>query len=519
MIDDSPVPDAIASRLEKAWAIARERGGKLLSADVPNAMMPLSWECAEGHRWSTTLQKVKTGTWCPNCAGICRLTIEDMRFLAAERSGKCLSTEYVNNATPLQWRCFECHEWWAKPGAIRRSWCPFCARTRKLEIRDLRRIARSRGGILLSTEYVNCNEPLQWRCGAGHVWAAAAKSVKASGFKKGSWCPLCPRRNKGRAFRLSIEEMQQIARTRGGACVSKVYFNSNTHLIWRCSEGHEWEAKPSCVKYGTWCPVCAGAQKLTLEDLSKLAAERGGKLLSKEYVDSKTDLTWQCSLGHQWQAAASRVKYGTWCPVCGGTSALSIEEMRELALSRGGECLSKRYVNNITPLKWRCALGHVWFAVASMVKPSGFQEKGTWCPVCTKVPKYTLEEMRQLAASRGGKCLSNKYINGSTPLKWLCAKGHSWSATQNSVQPSGKSKGTWCSVCAVEAKRLTIEDMRALASARGGACLSLKYGNSRTPLRWRCAEGHEWSAKPNHVRPYGQQQKSSWCPICAGRHS
>ncbi|WP_373322126.1 zinc-ribbon domain-containing protein [Paraburkholderia adhaesiva] len=43
---------------------------------------------------------------------------------------------------------------------------------------------------------------------------------------------------------------------------------------------------------------------------------------------------------------------------------------------RTGECLSERYVNNETKLRWRCAKGHEWEAVPASVI------KGSWCPQC-----------------------------------------------------------------------------------------------------------------------------------------
>ena len=244
--------------MDEAQQIARARGGVCLSHAALSGGSRLKWQCAEGHRWTAKLYKVKYGNWCPRCAGRAPLSLADMQRLAAERGGKCLSAEYVNNHTRLQWRCSEGHEWWARPYDIRRTWCPHCAHTVKLEIADLRKIARSRGGTLLSTIYVNGREPLSWRCRAGHVWQASASYVKPNGFHSGTWCPLCPRRMKGRPARLSIEEMQEIAQQRGGKCLSSTYVNGSTKLKWRCAEGHEWEAKPMFVKAGTWCPACAG---------------------------------------------------------------------------------------------------------------------------------------------------------------------------------------------------------------------------------------------------------------------
>ena len=54
---------------------------------------------------------------------------------------------------------------------------------------------------------------------------------------------------------LSMEEMQQIAESRGGKCLSTKYVNAKTPLIWQCIEGHTWEAQPDNVK-NQKVPLC-----------------------------------------------------------------------------------------------------------------------------------------------------------------------------------------------------------------------------------------------------------------------
>ena len=54
-----------------------------------------------------------------------------------------------------------------------------------------------------------------------------------------------------------IEDMQKLAISRSGRCLSKNYINTNTKLKWQCKKGHIWEAIPSNIKKGTWCPKCA----------------------------------------------------------------------------------------------------------------------------------------------------------------------------------------------------------------------------------------------------------------------
>ena len=63
---------------------------------------------------------------------------------------------------------------------------------------------------------------------------------------------------------------------------------------------------------------------------------------------------------------------------------------------------------------------------------------------------------------------------------------------------------------------LTIEDCREAARFRGGECLSaaMQPGNLDTPMRWRCAEGHEFSMTPRLVLKGGH-----WCPDCLPSYS
>lgn len=435
-----------ALALAEARASARERGGSLLSEQVENSIVKLSWQCAHGHCWQAPLRRVKQGNWCPTCAGRGTVTIEAMRRLAAERRGRCLSTEYVNRAKHVQWQCAKGHRWRASAYQIHRSWCPFCARTRKLELKELRKIARRRGGRLLSTHYVDARTPLRWRCAEGHVWKACAGSVKGARYRRGSWCPKCAPKDRVRnrlTNRLTIEDMQRIARSRGGECLSERYVNGRFKLKWRCVKRHEWMARPSNVKSGSWCPVCCRSQKLTLAQLRETAAERGGKLISTEYANSAAPLLWECREGHRWEACAANVRQGSWCPDCAGRRRLTLEEMQILARAWGGECLSRRYVNGKTPLKWRCARGHVWKARANRVKPMGYQKRGSWCPTCAHVPKYRIEDMQELARKRGGACLSRTYVNTDLPLRWRCGQGHVWKTVARVVI-----RGAWCPICA-----------------------------------------------------------------------
>ena len=122
--------------------------------------------------------------------------------------------------------------------------------------------------------------------------------------------------------KLTIELMQQIARDRGGKCLSKEYINAHTHLEWMCAEGHRWKATPSSIRVGRWCRKCSieiRADKFrgTLEEMQDIAFERGGKCLSTTYTNAHTHLEWMCAEGHRWFAVPNNIKNNdTWCKKC-----------------------------------------------------------------------------------------------------------------------------------------------------------------------------------------------------------
>jgi hypothetical protein len=386
-------------------ALARSRGGRCLSTFYVNSVVPLLWECANGHRWRAFPASIRKGTWCPDCAGVRPGTLEQMKAIAKSRSGTCLSVHYRNTATKLEWRCSAGHEWSATPLQVKKGhWCPSCARVAPLTLPILQRIAAQKGGRCLSLAYVNSSHPVRWKCAAGHEWLARASSIRA-----GSWCPACAHNQ-----RLRLEEMREIARERGGICLSTTYKNGSTPLLWVCKFGHHWKAAAANVKSGSrrkgsWCRECYNWRrrfhgKRSIEAMRELAISRGGVCLSAEYFGSKVKMTWECQFGHRWQASPSYVIQGTWCPICARNQRLSLLLFQDLAANKGGTCLCEAYVNERTVLRWRCVEGHEWETAPAKIK------RGSWCPTCAHIARRS-KWTRQRAANQGEVC------EATTPVK------------------------------------------------------------------------------------------------------
>jgi hypothetical protein len=146
--------------------IAQLHGGACLASEFTKTVGPrYRLRCGNGHEWDADLRQLFRGRWCGACARLShRPTIENMQALAEKRGGQCLSSEYVNAHTHLQWQCATGHQWLATPGKISSGkWCPKCRGYMPVEERLalLAGLAQERGGQLLSTTYHSSHGLLQ----------------------------------------------------------------------------------------------------------------------------------------------------------------------------------------------------------------------------------------------------------------------------------------------------------------------------------------------------------------------
>ena len=153
--------------------------------------------------------------------------------------------------------------------------------------------------------------------------------------------------------------MHALAEVRGGHCLSDHYVNGKTHLEWECAKGHRWRATPdNVILRSSWCSICSQAMRparRAIEDMQALASAHGGRCLSTQYLDTTTALEWECAQGHRWFARPVKIRAGRWCTACAHDRwRSSIAELQQVAAERGGRCLSTQYVNTNTHVEWEC---------------------------------------------------------------------------------------------------------------------------------------------------------------------
>lgn len=299
---------------EKYHEIALARFGIYEGPYTGRTRDKTSWVCKFGHKWQACYTDVRRGTWCPQCAGVSKKSIKDCYDFALRKGGLCLESKYVNCRTKMLWQCAKGHKWWAIYANIKNNgtWCPRCdilqrGNAFRKTIEDCRNLANRRGGICLEAKYINNSTKMLWMCVKGHRWQASYHNVYV-----GKWCPQCVHRLE--------KEYIEIAARRGGKFIGPYTGRVNDNVEWQCEEGHRWLATYSHVSRSSWCKICAGQAKPTVDFVHDYLAEIGFILLEEAYVNGDTKLKVKCkkcgdSFTRSWVNFHSKKHHG--CPSCG----------------------------------------------------------------------------------------------------------------------------------------------------------------------------------------------------------
>jgi hypothetical protein len=568
--------------MEQLNAKATERGGLCLSSNYLGVDHLYRFRCAKGHEWDATFYSVvRRGQWCARCSGRKvdpEAQLEKARGLAAQKGGECLTDKYIGSQSQMTWRCASGHEWCASFSNTVNlgKWCPWCAGNKvdaATQLSRARQVAQSHGGELLTSSYTGNKVPMRWRCSEGHEWSASFGSVVG----RGAWCGRCE--SSQREADEQLAKARDIAASKNGRCLDAEYLSNSEKMLWQCERGHKWRAAfYSVVQAGSWCPTCSAGLKerlvrhtleilfgvpfkkhrpdwlrntatgrlMELDGLNpelRLAFEYQGPqhyrvllpfkmdaarlessqrrdeqkiLLCKAHGISLLEIPYTVESEElpEWISNAIKnmpesnrlvsrmcdwrsVEPTEWL----ASDSYSIDELAAFAREKNGKCLSVTYIGVKEKYRWRCANGHEWDATWDSIR-----NQDSWCPVCCgNVIPDALLDLQTIAESRGGKLVSVNFLGMQKKHRWRCSLGHEWEAKPSHIKHSK----SWCPVCAGHVLIEPLKQLKDIAEERGGLCLSAQYVSSKTKLRWRCGDGHEWEAVPSSIKV------GKWCPICA----
>lgn len=302
-----------------------------MSNEYSGTMEKLQWECSFGHVWEAIPSNILKGSWCPECAAgigerICRTFFEQLfrqPFPKARpdwlRSPEGHQLELDGCSVELK-VAFEHHglqhfqqdNYWIKEDDVL---------ARRVALDDLKiDLCRQQGIRVIEVLSIPSLLPVhQVKEYIRHECEAQGVNLPPSFYETEV--------DLHSAYSYSdqnkLDELKQLAKERQGQLLSETYSGTAVNHLWQCEKKHQWEAMPSNIKTGTWCPKCATdkrkekLRKYVLGDMKKIAEERGGKCLSDAFNTTRQKLIWQCNKGHTWEAIPDTVvNRGSWCPTC-----------------------------------------------------------------------------------------------------------------------------------------------------------------------------------------------------------
>jgi len=333
--------------------IVREKEGEILGFRRDKGYIEVNLKCKCGNVWWTRpVYVIKRGTWCPKDAyrkkgesqrkyniSFCRELAKKVGLSRTGFEGKCLSEEYKNTTSNLDWECGACfHQWSTSLGNILygETWCSNCSESvgetmcrlffealffddfPKAEKGDFSWLVNDDGNYMELDGHNKCLRIAFEHHGRQH-YEDTYRFFKGDSDKFDKRLKddqkrreLCEQYNyhlievgfewkNGKLRRIKFREMEDYIRK---ICKEKgITIPNHEEINWREFQLNNLNK---------------------LKEMQDIAHSRNGELLSKTYFNAHTNLHWfHNPCGTDWwqtptQIKGSKNRKGTWCPECGG---------------------------------------------------------------------------------------------------------------------------------------------------------------------------------------------------------
>lgn len=236
-----------------------------------------------------------------------RSTIEFIREDFKQNNYILKTTVYKNCRQKLEYICPNGHEhsisWtdWQQGNR-----CPYCYGNGKPTIEFIGIEFDKDGCILLTSEYENCYQKLDYICPNGHH-----HSISWNNWQQGHRCPYCLSLGKP-----IIEFIKSLFENEKYILLTTKYESAHQKLEYICPNGHYHNITWNSWKNGARCPYCYGNGKPKIEFI-KLDFEKNGWILnSTEYKNNCTKLDCICPNGHNCSISWHNWQHGVRCSKC-----------------------------------------------------------------------------------------------------------------------------------------------------------------------------------------------------------
>ena len=221
-----------------------------------------------------------------------------------------------------------------------------------INLKSIKDFAKSIDYTLLTNNYTNVNEPMDWICNNGHRITKNYRSFQRN--KTGNYCDVCVKLSGNKLSNsvktqfktisgesIDLNTVLNFAKSINYQLVSKRYNNVNEKMNWICNNGHEVHKSYRQFqrnRTGNYCDECLkntpslrkhngektqfkskNGEVIDLNSIKGFAESIGFKLITNTYRNVNEKMHWVCNNGHDIHKSYrqfQRNKTGNYCDEC-----------------------------------------------------------------------------------------------------------------------------------------------------------------------------------------------------------
>lgn len=507
------------------------------------------WKCSLGHEWEAAVGNRSKGSGCPYCSNykawagfndLATVNPELSKEWNYEKNGNMKPSDVTAGShKTVWWKCSKGHEWQAEiKSRTDGKGCPFCSGRYAIKGKnDLFTINpalseewnyEKNNGLTPMDVLPNSGQKVWWKCKKGHEW-----QTTISHRSNGDGCPYC----SGKKVLKGYNDLQTVNpalakewnyEKNNGLTPADVMPNSGKKVWWKCSKGHEWQAKIYHRNTVSNCPICSSERNTSLPEYAIFYYL---KKYGIDAIHSYKELGYELDIfipskkiaieydGYYWHKNKSQadLEKNNQCKKDG----ILLYRIREGLPSLNDSSID--YGIKKDQKDFPQAIEKV---LSSII--------GASTDIDLKRDAISIENLREYIEKDNSLLSSNPELanewnyekNGklkpehfspksSKKVWWKCSEGHEWQAVIQS-----RTSGRGCPYCAGKIVIKGINDLQTIDpilanewnhEKNNGLAPSDVLPKSEKIVWWKCGKGHEWQAM------IGNRSKGQGCPYCSGK--